>query len=148
MLLGAGVPLRYTNLKILQLHIVKKHRYFVILLVKSSVFPAQPFPKFYLFSLKRFYHIVECQIAPLLQKWGKPPAPMDQISTKTPNPKCRLFLKLTSKGTWGQVFICLRPPFPSPPCYTLYEYMYPCTYSHREGGGGVVDEPVRRLEGR
>ncbi len=29
-----------------------------------------------------------------------------------------------------------------------YEYIYPCTYSHREGGGGWVDEPVRRLEGR
>ncbi len=27
-----------------------------------------------------------------------------------------------------------------PPCYTLYVYMYPCIYSHREGGGGV-DEP-------
>ncbi len=29
---------------------------------------------------------------------------MDQISKKTPNPKCRLFLKFTSKGTWRQVF--------------------------------------------
>ncbi len=29
---------------------------------------------------------------------------------KDSNPKCRLFLKLTSKGTWRQVFICLRPP--------------------------------------
>ncbi len=27
-----------------------------------------------------------------------------------PNPKCRLFLKLTSKGTWRQVFVCLRHP--------------------------------------
>jgi hypothetical protein len=27
------------------------------------------------------------------------------------------------------------------------EYMYPCTYAHREGGRGV-DEPVKRLEGR
>ncbi len=26
---------------------------------------------------------------------------------------------------------------PRPSCYTLYEYIrYPCTYSHREGGGG------------
>jgi hypothetical protein len=32
--------LRYTNLKILQLRIVKKHRYFVILLAKSCVFPS------------------------------------------------------------------------------------------------------------
>ncbi len=29
---------------------------------------------------------------------------MDQISIKTSNPKCRLFLKFTSKGTWQQVF--------------------------------------------
>ncbi len=62
--------LRYTNLKILQLRTVVKntHKYFVILLAKSCVFPARPFPKCYLFSVKRFYHVVECQIAPLLQK--------------------------------------------------------------------------------
>ncbi len=70
---------------------------------------------------------------------------MEQKSIKTPNPKCRLFLKLTIKGTWRHVFICQRLPIP--PCYTMYEYMYPYTYSHREEGGGV-DEPVRRLEGR
>jgi hypothetical protein len=33
---------------------------------------------------------------------------MDHISIKTPHPKCRLFLKLTNKGTWRQVLICLR----------------------------------------
>jgi hypothetical protein len=44
--------------------------------------------------------------------------------------------KLTIKGTWRQLFIYLRPPIPHPPRYTLYEYMYPCTYSHREGGWG------------
>jgi hypothetical protein len=37
-------------------------------------------------------------------------------------------------------------PLAPPPRYTLYEYMYPCTYSHKDGGG--VGEPVRRLEGR
>ncbi len=35
------------------------------------------------------------------------PRAMDLISMKTP--------KLTSKGTWRQVFIYLRPPIPSPP---------------------------------
>jgi hypothetical protein len=30
--------------------------------------------------------------------------------------------------------ICLRSPIPSSPCYTLYEYVYSCAYSHREGG--------------
>ncbi len=57
--------------------------------------------------------------------------------------------KLTSKGTWRLVFICLRPPFPSPPPprYTLYDYipLYLFTYSRKWGGG--VGEPVRRLEG-
>jgi hypothetical protein len=43
--------------------------------------------------------------------------------------------KLTSKGTWRQVFICLRPPITPPPPYTLYEYN-PCNYSLRKGGKG------------
>jgi hypothetical protein len=25
-------------------------------------------------------------------------------------------------------------PAPPPPLHTVFEYMYPCTYSHREGG--------------
>ncbi len=81
--------------------------------------------------------------------------PMDQISIKTPNPKCRFSSKLTSKGTWRQVFICLRPSIPFSPFYKLYEYMYPCTgWIHTpvlintgKGEGGVC-KPVRRLEGR
>ncbi len=56
-----------------------------------------------------------------------------QTSIKTPNPRCRLFLKLPTKGTWRQVFICLRPPIP-PPRYTLYEYMYPCVLVHTGKG--------------
>jgi len=35
---------------------------------------------------------------------------MDQISIKTPNPKCRLFLKIDHKGTGRQLFFCLWPP--------------------------------------
>jgi hypothetical protein len=31
---------------------------------------------------------------------------------KDTKPECHLLLKLTSKGTWRQVFICLRPPIP------------------------------------
>jgi hypothetical protein len=61
--------------------------------------------------------------------------------------------KLTRKGTWRQVFICLSTlnPSPSPcPCYTLYEGK--CTpvliHTGKGGRGGGVDEPVRRLEGR
>ncbi len=33
---------------------------------------------------------------------------MDWISIKTPNPRCRLFLKLTSKGNWRQVRRCCQ----------------------------------------
>ncbi len=47
------------------------------------------------------------------------------------------FLKLTSKGTWRQVFICLRSPLP--PCYTLYEY----TPGWRGGGGRWTSEKFR-----
>ncbi len=43
------------------------------------------------------------------------------------------------------VYLPEAPGPPPPPRYTLYEYLYPCSYSRREGGG---DEPVRRLEGR
>ncbi len=35
---------------------------------------------------------------------------MDRISIKAPNPKCRLFLKFTSKVTWRQVSVSLRLP--------------------------------------
>jgi hypothetical protein len=39
---------------------------------------------------------------------------MDQMSKKTPNPKYVGFSqKLTSKGTWRQVFIYLRLSLPS-----------------------------------
>jgi hypothetical protein len=35
------------------------------------------------------------------------------------------------------VYVSEAPiPLTPPPRYTLYEYMYPCTYSHREGGMG------------
>jgi hypothetical protein len=66
---------------------------------------------------------------------------MDQIPIKTPNPKCRLFLKLTSKGTCMAASVYLsEAPDPPPPRYTLYESglntCTPCTYSHREGDGG------------
>ncbi len=56
---------------------------------------------------------------------------MDKISVKTPNSKCRLFLKLlTSKGIWRQVFICLSPPSP----VTLYECI--TMYLFTQGRGG------------
>ncbi len=71
---------------------------------------------------------------------------MEQLSIKTPNPKCRLFFKITSKGTWQQVFICLRPPITSTPrpftrCMNTYQL------PHRErgvgGGGRWTSEKVR-----
>jgi hypothetical protein len=47
-------------------------------------------------KLKHFFYIVSLRFFPHI--------------LISPNPKCRLFLKLTSKGTWRQVFICLSPP--------------------------------------
>ncbi len=63
---------------------------------------------------------------------------VDQISKKTPNPKCRLFLKnLLLKVLVGKCSSLWGPRSPPPsPCYTLYEYMYPCTYSPCFGGWG------------
>jgi hypothetical protein len=48
---------------------------------------------------------------------------------KTPNPKCRLFLK-----NWQQVFICQRPPIPSPPPVT-YCMNTPVLIHTGKGGG-------------
>jgi hypothetical protein len=39
--------------------------------------------------------------------------------------------------TAAGVYLSKAPDhLPPHPCYTLYEYMYLYTYSHREGGGG------------
>ncbi len=49
--------------------------------------------------------------------------------------------KLTSKCTWRQVFICLRPPLPSHPSprYTLYVLLYiPLYLFTQERGKGWV----------
>jgi hypothetical protein len=60
---------------------------------------------------------------------------MDQISKKTPNPKCRLFLKIDQYRYLAAGFYL-----------SLCPRSLPCTYSHKEGGGGV--EPMIRLEKR
>jgi hypothetical protein len=56
---------------------------------------------------------------------------------KTPNPKCRLFLKIDQQTYLAACVYLSEAPDPFPR-NTLYEYMYPCTYSHWEGGGGRV----------
>jgi hypothetical protein len=77
---------------------------------------------------------------------------MDQISKKKPNPKCRLFLKIYSKGTWRQVstvYLSEAPDPLPPPRYTLYGMNTIHTlYILTLGRGGGGSEPVRRLEGR
>jgi hypothetical protein len=61
---------------------------------------------------------------------------------KTHRRQCKLSSSktFTCKGTFRQVFICLRPctPYPPPPTtHTLYKcIVYSYTYSLREGGGG------------
>jgi hypothetical protein len=62
--------------------------------------------------------------------------PMDQIPIKTPNPKCRLFLKIDQKKVLG-VGCYLSEAHDPPPPVTHCMNTFPCTYSHREGGGGV-----------
>jgi hypothetical protein len=71
---------------------------------------------------------------------------MDQISIKTPNPKCRIFFKIDQQSYLAAGFHLseARDHLPSPPPVTHCMNTYPCTYSHRGGGLG---EPVRRLEG-
>ncbi len=65
--------------------------------------------------------------------------PMDQITKDTKPYRSSFLKKLTCKGIWRQVFIWLRPP----PSVTHSINTYPCTYSHREGGGST-SEKVRR----
>ncbi len=69
--------------------------------------------------------------------------PMDRIYIKTPNPKGWLFEKnLPVKVLGGRCFSVWGPR--SPPV-THCMNTYHCTYSHREGGGGVrwTSEKVR-----
>ncbi len=72
---------------------------------------------------------------------------INYVDTKA---KCSHLKKFTSKGILLQVFICLRPgtsiPPPLPLCIRVYSTVQ-YAYSHREGGGGVV-EPKSRLEGQ
>ncbi len=63
---------------------------------------------------------------------------MSYIDTKV---KCRHLKKFTCKGTFRQVFICLKPP---PPLQTVYVQVLIHT---GKGGGGRV-ELERRLEGQ
>ena len=60
---------------------------------------------------------------------------MDQIALLTANPKCRLFLKIYQKRYLAAGVYLSEAPDPRS-CYTLYEYMHPCTYLHREGAEG------------
>jgi len=59
------------------------------------------------------------------------PSTMDQISIKAPNPKCRLFLKNYQQRYLTAGVSLSEPPPPVTHCMNTY----PCTYSHREGGG-------------
>jgi hypothetical protein len=70
---------------------------------------------------------------------------MDQISIKTPNPKCRLFFKIYLYSYLAAGVYLSEAPYPLPPRYTLYEFIP--LYLFTQGKGGRVDEPVRRLEG-
>ncbi len=71
---------------------------------------------------------------------------MNQISIKTPNPKCGLFLKIYQRYLAAGVYLYeAHHPLPHS-FYILYEYI--SMYSHREGGMGGIGEPMRRLEGR
>ncbi len=73
---------------------------------------------------------------------------MDQISIKTPNPKCPFFFNLPVKVLGGAAGVYAPDPLPPTPV-THYEYipLYLFTQGRGRGGGGV-GEPVRRLEGR
>jgi hypothetical protein len=74
---------------------------------------------------------------------------MDQISIKTPNPKCQLFLKIDQQRYLAAGVYLSEAPYPLPLCYTLYEYipLYLFLFTQGRGGGWGIGEPVRRLEG-
>jgi hypothetical protein len=64
---------------------------------------------------------------------------MDQISIKTPNPKCRLFLKIYQERYLAAgVYLSEAPdPLPPTPSYTLYEYIPLYIFTQGRGRGGV-----------
>ncbi len=75
------------------------------------------------------------------------PWDMDQISKKTPNPKCPLFLKNDQYRYLAASVYLSEAPIPSPPpLHTLW--IHTPVLIHTGKGGGGVGEPVRRLEGR
>jgi hypothetical protein len=79
----------------------------------------------------RFLAPIECLKIPAL-------GPMDQIPIKTPNPKCRLFLKIDhyqQRYLAAGVYLS-EAPDSLPPTVTHCMNTYRCTYSHREVGGG------------
>ncbi len=88
-------------------------------------------------SLSRFiWMVLPSFLRHLTWWWVKP---MDQISTKTPNPKCRLFLKIDLVKVLGGRCLSVWGPWSPPPLlHTVckHTHTYPCTYPHREGGEG------------
>jgi hypothetical protein len=64
--------------------------------------------------------------------------PMDQISIKTPKPKCRLVVKIDQyRYLAAGVYLSEAPDPPLPLLHTLSENMYPCTiHTGKVGGGG------------
>ncbi len=74
----------------------------------------------------------------------------DQISAKSKDTKSLMsaFLKSDQlRYLVAGVYLSEAPRSPPPSPVTHCMNTYPCTYSHREGGGGL-GEPVKRLEGR
>jgi hypothetical protein len=76
------------------------------------------------------------------------PQIMDQISIKTPNPKCRLFLKVDQYLAAG-VYLSEAPVHsPSPVTHCMNTCTTVLIHTGNVGGGGGLVEPVRSLAGR
>ncbi len=76
---------------------------------------------------------------------------MDQISTKSPNTKCRLFLKIDQLRYLAAGVYLSEAPDPLPPLLHIawIEYtVHTPALIHTGKGGMGVGEPVRRLEVR
>jgi hypothetical protein len=71
------------------------------------------------------------------QRDGQRGGRMDQISIKTPNPKCWLFLKIFQQRYLAAGVYLSEAPDPSPPpCYTQYEDILLYLFTQGRGGEG------------
>ncbi len=86
-----------------------------------------------LLKVSRFARL-GCKLSP----WEGNHGYMDQISIKTPNPKCRLFLKIDQLGYLAAGVYLSEVPDPPPPLHTGTALIHVPLYLFTQGRGRGV----------